>query len=48
MFCAGLKETGQKEINILDVDYKAMEAVVRFFYSSCITVSLTLKSQRDF
>lgn len=38
MFCAGLKESGQREITVQQVDYKAMECVVRFFYTSQITV----------
>ncbi|XP_054286791.1 kelch-like protein diablo isoform X2 [Macrosteles quadrilineatus] len=39
MFCAGLRETGQREITIYDVDYKAMESVIKFFYTSAIMLT---------
>ncbi|XP_046659815.1 kelch-like protein diablo isoform X1 [Homalodisca vitripennis] len=39
MFCAGLKETGQREITIHDVDYDAMKSVIKFFYTSSIILT---------
>lgn len=45
MFCAGLRETGQREITIYDVDYKAMESVIKFFYTSAIMVGKIIESR---